>query len=312
MTPATTQALHAILVPLDGSVFAEQALETGVSLAAKAGAVLHLVSVHEPMPVAAMPIEMPVAFSDFDERSRDNLAEYLESVSARVRAGRDLTVTTGVITGRAARSLCEYVEAQRVDLVVMSTHGRGGPSRWWLGSVADGMLRHLSTPILLLHPHEGPGPREFGHLLLALDGEIEEPLIDAALALSGPAGGARWVVTRVVEPTVPVLSGLAARPAHLPLNWNEHREIEARNYLARLADRLRARGVDATPQVLVGRGVAAQVLDLGKALGTHCIVVGTHGASGLERVLLGSVADKIVRGAEIPVLVAPAAVRRRR
>jgi nucleotide-binding universal stress UspA family protein len=58
-------------------------------------------------------------------------------------------------------------------------------------------------------------------------------------------------------------------------------------------------------QVLVGRGVATQVLALAEACGADCIVVGTHGARGIERLLLGSVADKIVRGARVPVLVAP-------
>ena len=58
-------------------------------------------------------------------------------------------------------------------------------------------------------------------------------------------------------------------------------------------------------QVLVGRGVAIQVLALAEACAADCIVVGTHGARGLERLFLGSVADKIVRGAKIPVLVAP-------
>lgn len=312
MTPSTTPALRAILVPLDGSVFAEQALEVGASLARKAGAALHLVSVHEPIPVAAMPLEMPVELSDYDERGRSNLADYLESVSARVRESHGLTVTRDVLTGRPALSLCEYVEARDVDLVVMTTHGRGGPSRWWLGSVADGMLRHLAAPVLLLHPRDAPHPHQFGHLLLALDGEIEEPLVEAALALSGTSELPRWVLSRVVEPSVPMLSGLAARPAHLPPTWNERRQIEARNHLGRLADRLRARGVNATPQVLIGRGVASQVLGLSKALGADCIVVGTHGAAGMERVLLGSVADKIVRGAEIPVLVAPAAGPRKR
>lgn len=309
MTPKSTPAFRAILLPLDGSVFAEQALVVGAPLARRAGAVLHLVSVHEPMPVAAMPLEMPVAISDLEERSRTNLVEYLESVATVVRDSHALTATTAVLTGRAADSLCGYVESHRIDLVVMTTHGQGGPIRWWLGSVADRMLRRLTVPVLLLHPREAPQPSEFRHILLALDGEIEEPLIEAVLALSGQGPAPRCVLTRVVEPATPALSRLAARPARLPPNWDKHREIEARNYLARLTDRMRAHGLDATPQVLVGRGVATQVLELAGTLGADCIVVGTHGAGGMERVLLGSVADKIVRGSQVPVLVAPAASR---
>lgn len=294
-----------ILVPLDGSEMAEQALAVGASRARKSGAALHLVSVHEPMPLAGMPPDFPAVMPDLEEQTRANLTEYLESVAALARASLTTPVITSVVTGAAAAALCEYVKSHPVGLVVMTTHGRGGLSRWWLGSVADRMLRRLNVPVLLLQPRDVAQPTEFRRILVALDGEIEEPVVDAALALGGPAPAARYIFTRVVEPTIPVLSGFAARPGHLPPNWNEVREIEARNYLARLTDRLRAKGLDATSQVLLGRGVAGQVLELADAIGADCIVAGTHGARGMERLMLGSVADKLVRGAKVPVLVAP-------
>jgi nucleotide-binding universal stress UspA family protein len=104
---------------------------------------------------------------------------------------------------------------------------------------------------------------------------------------------------------IPILTPLAARPAHLGPHENERREIEARNYLAAITDRLQGEGLRVTPQVLVGRGIADQVLELAYALGADCIVVGTHGLRGAERVLIGSVADRIVHGADVPVLVSP-------
>jgi nucleotide-binding universal stress UspA family protein len=61
--------------------------------------------------------------------------------------------------------------------------------------------------------------------------------------------------------------------------------------------------------VLVGRGIAGQVLELADAIGADCIVAGTHGARGMQRLMLGSVADKIVRGAKVPVLVVPVGQR---
>jgi len=298
-------ALGGILVPLDGSEMAEQALAVGASRARKSGATLHLVSVHEPMPLVGMPPDFPVVMPDLDEQTRANRAEYLESVAAVARASLATPVITSVVTGATAAALCEYVESHSVGLVVMTTHGRGGLSRWWLGSVADRMLRRLDVPVLLLQPRDVAQPTEFRRILVALDGEIEEPLVDAAFALGGPAPPARYVFTRVIEPTIPVLSGFAARPGHLPPNWNEVREIEARNYLARLTDQLRAKGLDATSRVLIGRGIAGQVLELADAIGADCIVAGTHGARGMERLMLGSVADKLVRGAKVPVLVAP-------
>jgi nucleotide-binding universal stress UspA family protein len=302
-----TPAFHAILVPLDGSVFAEQSVQVAAALGRKSGAALHLLSVHEPMPVAALPLEFPAAISDLDERSRENLEEYLQSLADLLRGSDGLSVVTAVPTGRAADEIARYVESQRIDLVVMATHGRSGPSRWWLGSTADRLLRRVTVPVLLLPPSRLPYPTEFRRVLLALDGEIEDPVVEAALALAGVANTRRWVLARVVEPGIPVVSGLAARPARLPPDWTQRRETEARNYLARLRDRLQVTGVDVNTQILVGRGVASQILQLAGALGSDCIVAGTHGARGMERVLLGSVADKIVRGSEIPVLVAPSA-----
>jgi nucleotide-binding universal stress UspA family protein len=298
-------AHRGILVPLDGSEVAEQALAVGASRARMDGATLHLVSVHEPMPLGGMPPDYPIAMFDLEEQTRADLAKYLESVAGQARASLQTPVITSIVTGSAAGALCEYVESHSVGLVVMTTHGRGGLNRLWLGSVADRMLRRLEVPVLLLHPRDVPQPTEFRRILVALDGEIEEPLVDAAFALVGAAPPARYVFTRVVEPTIPVLSGLAARPGHLPPDWNQMREIEARDYLARLTDRLRTDGLDATSQVLVGRGIAGQVLELADAIGADCIVAGTHGARGMERLMLGSVADKIVRGAKVPVLVVP-------
>jgi nucleotide-binding universal stress UspA family protein len=295
----------AILVPLDGSEIAEQALPVAASMARKSGATLHLVSVHEPVPLVGMPPGYPVVALDLEHEVHANLTAYLESVAAMARATLPTSVLTSVLTGGPAAALCDYAASHAVHLVVMTTHGRGGPSRWWLGSVADRMLRRLDVPVLLLHPSEIPQPTEFHRLVLALDGHGEEPVIEAAIALGGRAPGTRYVLTRVVEPEIPMVSRLAARPGHLPPDWDQRRESEAQMYLCRLTDRLHTAGLDATSQVLVGRGVAAQVLELADAIRADCIVAGTHGPRGMERMLLGSVADKIVRGAKVPVLVTP-------
>lgn len=304
--PTPARPLRCILVPLDGSALAEQALDVAASRARKTGATLHLVSVREPLPPLALPPDVPLPTNDLEDQAQAELQEYLETVASAARSTLPSAATTAILTGDAAAALCEYVEDQEVDLVIMTTHGRTGLSRLWLGSVADRMLRRLAIPVLLLHPSEEPQPTEFRRLVVALDGTIEQPILDAMLALGAQPGTTRCLLTRVVEPAVPVLSGLAARPARLPPDWNVKREIDARNYLVRVADPMARAGWNVDSQVLVGRGVAAQVLALAEAAGADCILVGTHGARGLERLMLGSVADKIVRGARVPVLVAPA------
>ena len=296
---------RAILVPLDGSELAQQALAVGIARARKAGAALHLVSVREPMPPLALPPEVPLPTHQLEAEAMENLREYLAAVAGTARTDLAGPVTTAVLAGDPATELCGYIETHGVDLVVMTTHGRTGLSRLWLGSVADRMLRRLAIPVLLLHPADVPAPAEFGHLVVALDGDIEDPVIDAMLAIGARPGSTRCILTRVVEPPMPVLSGLAMRPGHLPPDLVSRQVEEARSYLSRIAEPMVNAGWDVDWQVPVGRGVASQVLALAEASAADCIVAGTHGARGLERLLLGSVADKIVRGAKVPVLVAP-------
>jgi nucleotide-binding universal stress UspA family protein len=305
-TAAGPRVLRGVLVPLDGSQLAEQALAVGAARARRAGATLHLVSVHESVALAAMPPDYPMPVPELEAETREERVRYLESVAASARTSPPTQVVTSLVTGHPAASLCEYVETHPVDLVVMTTHGRGGLSRLWLGSVADRMLRRVAIPVLLLHSDEALQSTDFPRVLVALDGQIEQPVLDAVELLGSEADGLHCTLTRVVEPMVPVLSSLAARPARLPPDWNAKQEVEARNYLAALADRLGTRGWNVSWQLLIGRGVAGQVLELAEAIQADAIVVGTRGARGVERLLLGSVADKIVRGARVPVLVAPA------
>jgi nucleotide-binding universal stress UspA family protein len=307
MTPTvlTPSSPRGILVPLDGSELAEQALSVAAARARKTGATLHLVSVHEPLPPLAMPPDVPLPTSELEQDARAERQQYLESLAGKVRELLPTPITATVLAGDAAAVLAEYVASHEVDLVVMTTHGRTGLSRLWLGSVADRMLRRVAIPVLLLHPSEAPQPTEFGHLVVALDGDIEQPVLDAMMILGARAGVTRCILTRVVEPTIPVLSGLALRPGHLSPDWTAKQVEDARRYLEGLGEPMAREGWDVDWEVVVGRGIAAQVLALAEAGAADCIVVGTHGARGVERLLLGSVADKIVRGAKVPVLVAP-------
>ncbi len=299
-----------ILVPLDGSEAAEQALPVGARLARAAGETLHLATVEEPLSALFESTEYPAVAQQIRDDTRRHLVEYLaDARTVAERAGAPV-VETALLGGDVAAGLSEHLTDRRVGLVVMTTHGRTGLSRFWLGSVAERLLQSSPVPTLLLRPGDEPQTWAFRRLLVALDGEIEQEVMDAALALSGllPAPPALALV-RIVEPAVPVLTRLAVRPAHFGSDWTERRQVEARTYLARLADRLRTRGLEVTDQVLVGRPVHQQILRYAGAIVADLIVLGTHGARGLERLALGSVADKVIRQGELPVLVAP--VRRR-
>ena len=294
-----------IVVALDGSECAEQAVAVAGAIARRSGGALRLVSVEEPLPALVLASGSPDVARDVELEECDRVARYLDSIADSVRDVHAGTVGTAVLHGPVATVLSEYARTHEVDLVVMTTRGRHQLSRWLIGSVADQLLRRIEVPVLLLHPRELPQPTEFRHILIALDGEIEEPVLTAAVALGSLYPTANYTLTRVVEPAIPALTALAPYPIPMGPEPIERLVVEARNYLEKVRGQLRARGLEATSKVVVGCGVATQVLQLAEALGADCIVVGTHSRRGMERLVLGSEADRIVRGAAVPVLIGP-------
>lgn len=299
-----------ILVPLDGSELAERALPVGTMLAGRGGIPLHLVSVSEPLIAIPNAVEFPDSILHLQAALREQLSQYHSRVVASARKDGAPVIRTAMLDGMAAPTLGRYILDQSIGLVVMTTHGRGGLNRLWLGSVADRLLRTAGVPMLLLRSPDQPQPFTVRRMLVALDGEIEQEVLGAALGLLGMMPEASVMLTRIVEPPVPGLTRLAVRPAPFGSDWVQRHEIEARNYLAGLTERLRPQVHAIDFQVLVGRPVADQILGLARAIGADLVVLGTHGARGVERLLLGSIADKTIRISELPLLVAP--VRRSR
>jgi nucleotide-binding universal stress UspA family protein len=186
----------------------------------------------------------------------------------------------------------------------MTTHGRGGFSRLWLGSVADQLVRRIDAPVLLLRHGARREDADFRSITVALDGSPgAEQVLAHAIAL-GPRG--YYTLVRVVEPPPPpMVTPVGLYPPDSPTQSLDELSAAAANYLEEVAKRMRDRSLSVETCVRVG-GVAEQVLGLAAQSHSRLIVVGTRGARGLDRLLLGSVADKIVRGAVQPVLVVPA------
>jgi nucleotide-binding universal stress UspA family protein len=140
-----------ILVPLDGSALAEAAVAKAVDIARQspAASVVLLRAAEAPALAGGDPIEAQVEVVREAE-------EYLESVAARVREEGVAEVSTSVWYGPPAPAIVEAAETAKVDMIVMSTHGRSGLGRLFLGSVAESVLRATPTPILLLRPAGAP------------------------------------------------------------------------------------------------------------------------------------------------------------
>jgi nucleotide-binding universal stress UspA family protein len=287
-----------ILVPLDGSRLAEQALPLALPLARRAGSALRLALVHRPD--SGGPQADVAAF-----RAQQ---AYLEQTAHRIRQLGVPLVTTEVIEdGPIAPALCAYADAVGADLVVLTTHGRGPLSRFWLGSVTDELLRTAPLPLLVCRPTDDGPPdpgagRRFRRILVPLDGtEAAEAALAPAAALARQFGAGLLLFRVVVPAPVLVQNWVASAVSAMEGPILEELTAQARADLLRAARRFRAEGLTVEVRVAVNVSPAAAVLEAAPV--ADLIALATHGRSGAARLFLGSVADKVVRGAPCPVLV---------
>ena len=294
-----------ILVPLDGSDLGEQAVPVAAALAKRTGAELHLIHVHVPLAPEPIYVEgLPVIDEHMHPRRREHEQAYLEG--ARSRLVGDAPATTQVIDGAVASALAAHARASHAQLVVLTTHGRGGFERAWLGSVADEMVRVSPVPILLVRPEPGKAPAPFRRILVPLDGSpLAEAILDHAIRIARLEPEAEIVLVDVVQPipsAILVPQSLLA-PAPVKEEVARAQEAAVREYLEGVAARVRSAHVHARVRVDFAGNVAAAILEAARAEGADLVALCTHGRSGLPRIALGSVADKIVRASVIPVLL---------
>jgi nucleotide-binding universal stress UspA family protein len=298
---------QSILVPLDGSSFGEQALPLALSIASRSGGAIQVVHVH--VPLATIYAEsMANVENTLDPGMKKQEQAYLDGVVRRVAAVSRVPISSALLEGSIVDVLHEHIRGRGADLIVMTTHGRGPLSRWWLGSVTDEMLRHESVPLLVVRPQERPitltrdEPPQ--HILVPLDASaLAEQMLATAVELGGLTKAA-YTLCRVVQPYVGAAfeAGGLAIGAMVPPPIEPLRQ-EAADYLERVAHRLRNLGLGVETAVVVSDQPAAAILDVAKD--NHCdlIALETHGRGGLARLLVGSVADKVLRSASVPVLI---------
>lgn len=289
-----------ILVPLDGSNFATEALPLSRLLAAKVGARLHLVHVIPP----ALGLE---GSGD----SLAELAEVREAVSGYLRdradeAGAGPETVTAVLEGPIVHELRAYIEREKVDLVAITSHGTGGLHRWWRGSVAEGLLTGAGVDLLMVQPWDEtedltPGTARFSRILVPLDGsEHSETALVRARELAG-LFQAELLLVRVVPSPVELTSIYGVPGVEMVGAGHLARIEHAESYLEAVASRIPEGRCET--HVVEGPGAAEGIVESARDLGADLIVLAGHGRSGVERVILGSVADKVLRGTTRPVLV---------
>jgi nucleotide-binding universal stress UspA family protein len=167
---------HSLLVLLDGSMFAEHALPLAVSLARRLGATLQVIHVH--VPVAEVYSESILTRDEtLDRRTREDARAYLAGVVQRLTTAAAIPVASALLDeGRrpVAEAIRQHAEATNAELLVMTTHGRGPLTRFWLGSVADALVRQIPIPTVLVRSQEAApelaSAPMFRQVLIPLDG----------------------------------------------------------------------------------------------------------------------------------------------
>jgi nucleotide-binding universal stress UspA family protein len=294
-----------ILVPLDGSEFAETALPAAGALARRFGGSLHLASVVSdlpPVPLAAGDGELITRWFEEEEA---RAGEYLEGIRSRLSesgVGSEAHVRSGPV----ARTVDALATEKEVGLVVLTTHGRGSWQRAWLGSVADALIRRSGTPLLLLREEDAAAKWEGGiprKVVVPLDGSQEaEVALQAVRPLLAPGTSQVDLVMVIHEPFPLATTYLPHAVSEGTLL--EARKERAREYLGRLEQELAADGIAAAGHVVVASDAGKGILNHLEDAGADLVSIGTRGRGGAARLVLGSVADKVIRGAKAPILVA--------
>lgn len=309
---------RSLLVPLDGSPFAEEALPLAMSIAQRAGASLQLVA------VAA-----DASFSFLPEKDSECLAKgwhiYLDRVVERVRSHVTVPVSSVLLEGgQVSPQISAHAASIGADLIVMSTHGRGALGRFWLGSVPLELMGGLSQPLLLVRPGDSPvewgNPSVLQHVLVPLDGSpLAEQMIEPAVTL-GSLMDADYTLLRVIS-DLPLgtpefdsisLSSATAEVLDEIRSVQKRVQKEAQDYLDGVAERLRARGLQVKTRVTVANDAGIAIVDEVGAPGIDLIALETHGRRGLSNLVIGSVARKVIHGTLKPVLVHSAATARQK
>lgn len=247
---------------------------------------------------------------------RSTYAQSAQSMFARLTAQHceGLSVATDIIEGRASISVLHYLDTHPAQLIVMGTHGRPWYQRVIMGSTAETILRTAPCPALIVHNEGKPGllprvrtlllPTDFSvsgrvseewALQLAEDKEVillhavENPLLDVY-----DPDRAEIDLRRIMEES-------RAHPPRSAQPFWDHAHRVAHAKLSTL--RQQFLGVHAQVEVMVREGPAAEdILRTAERRQVDLIIMSTHGRSGVRRLLLGSVAEKIIRSAPCPVL----------
>ena len=301
-----TNMASRILIPLDGSPLAEQALSCAIKLACGLSAELVLFrAVWIPSDVVGVLDEASVELKTIVAPLVAEANDYLGALSGQLRPV-SLDVRHVVRHGPAAEAILDYANEARVDQIVMATHGYSGIKRWTHGSVAERVLQTARVPLMLVRVSEQDVTRDWREpmrcqrILVPLDGSpVAEQILPTVTTLAQSLG-AQLILFQV---PIAHVSGWMTGEWYLPVQGVlETAEEDAQAYLCAAAKDLREQGLDVVIATGIG-SVANCIVEYADANQVDLIAMCTHGRTGLARWALGSVADRVLRAGDKPILL---------
>lgn len=292
-----------MLVTLDGSKLAAGVLPYATSLAKVFNTWVTLLSVVPHEESAEGGDKRQQYLEEMERRSGASLSEYLHTMQARLRE-QGVKADFATRTGNVPQNISSFAEEGKYDLIAIATRGRSGITRWLMGSVADHVLQSTSIATLLIKPEDDQSEdiaiAPIKRLLVPLDGS---PIAEVAIPIAEQLASKTSAKVHLVQ-ALPTMSQLylGIEPQAFPTDVMQSVEESAVSYLQGMTERLQSKGISATSESPMG-DPASIINDLARKLDDSIVVMSTRGRTGFSRWILGSVADKVVRGSTGPVLL---------
>ena len=290
-----------MLIPLDGSKVAEQVLPYARFLAKTLAIPVDLLGVIDPEAFVAL--ANPAQGRHIDTlvaEAMSRTALYLES-AARSFSGGQVKCSSG--KGKAEDVVIEKAATDKNTLIVMATHGRSGIQRWLLGSVASKVLHGATNHMLLVRANEGgktDGESALKTVIVPVDGSpLAEQVLPHVVELA-----------KKMKLEVILMRAYALPPSVSAEDYGfysadllDHLEAEARDYLADKVNEVKQKGVENVTSVVTPGYGAEEIITLARKTPDNFIAMSTHGRSGIQRWVLGSVTERVVQHSGDPVLI---------
>jgi len=301
-----------VIIPLDGSKLAEQAIALAYSMALRMNNDVLLLQVVE-KEAKSLPAQsdQAIRIDELPDYPLSQAKAYLQGIAERLQMEGGPSVSYDVVFGRPGEGIARVANEREASYVVMSTHGYTGFTRWMMGSVADRVLHLTERPLVLIRPPQNvtydalekqmTQLPEIKRMVVPLEGlPLAEQILPYVKQLA-QAYGEEDIFLFHAMPAFP--AGLVPmQTAKLKREWLALSQEEAQTYLGNLVNELRRQGH--TVQFAIRVGMPAQeILEYTKEVDADLIMMTTHARDGINRFLLGSVTSHIVKGGQVPVMV---------